>query len=144
MNYDLLVDTNVLIYALNSSAKKHERALRFMQENHLRIVLAQQNILEMQRVMTHTTFPQPMTSLQAANVSAYLEKTYRVLSPRRSTISIHNQLLQTYMLSGNRIFDLYLVATALSHGVSHIATYNTKDFEDIEEISLFDLVEESQ
>ena len=48
----MLVDTNILVYAINLSASKHELARNFLRNEFQNVVIAHQNILESLRVLT--------------------------------------------------------------------------------------------
>jgi predicted nucleic acid-binding protein len=52
-----------------------------------------------------------------------------ILSPTSETYSIVQELISRFPGGGNQIFDLYLVATMLSHNIQTIATDNQKHFQ---------------
>ncbi|MEE9168711.1 MAG: hypothetical protein V3U73_03060, partial [bacterium] len=61
---------------------------------------------------------------------------FSVLYPSPSSFSIFRQLLRKYRPAGLKIHDYEITSIGLSNGVSEVATFNTKDFENIEEIQL--------
>jgi predicted nucleic acid-binding protein len=133
-NQSILVDSNVLVYAINSSSPKQKQAQTFLQDNIGYLVLAQQNIFEVLRVLTHGKFPLPMSPDDAIKaVSAIAEVAY-IINPELNTYHIALSLIQKYKITDNKIFDAYLSATAISSGINTIATDNDKDFEQIKEI----------
>jgi toxin-antitoxin system PIN domain toxin len=132
----ILVDSNVLIYAINSSSPKHNAAQAFLQEHIGQLTVAHQNILESLRVLTHKKFSNPMSPSDAiAAVSAIAERCH-VVAPENSARHIAIALMEKHQLTGDKIFDAYLAATALSVGVKNIATDNVKDFLAFEGISI--------
>lgn len=124
----ILVDSNVLIYAINSSSPKHMAAQAFLQTHVGKMSVAHQNILESLRVLTHKKFPNPMTPASAITVvNSIVERCY-VIAPEPGTHHIAMAFIQKHKLAGDKIFDAYLAATALSIGITTIATDNVKDF----------------
>jgi len=59
-----------------------------------------------------------------------------IISPNPETIFITKELISKYQLGSNRIFDAYLVATAISNSVDIIATDNVRHFEGYKEIKI--------
>lgn len=59
-----------------------------------------------------------------------------VICPLQTTFFTFSGLLAKYGASKKRIFDLYLIATALDNGILSICTWNIKDFYDITEINV--------
>jgi predicted nucleic acid-binding protein len=130
-----LVDSNILVYAVNSSSPKNRMAQHFLQSNAGELVLAHQNVLESLRVLTHNKFPHPMSTAEANSAIDNIAKVCRIISPNRLTYQVARGFLKKYELTGDKIFDAYLAATAITNGISTIATDNVKDFERIQEMS---------
>jgi len=136
----ILVDSNILIYAVNQDSPKHRKARDFLaqelQDKQSQLFLAQQNLLETIRILTHPKFPRPMSSTRGLKLLDQLTNQFAIISPLPETIFIFKQLWHKYNQGGNFIFDLYLIATALTHNIKTIATDNEKDFEQVEEITI--------
>lgn len=132
----MLVDTNILIYAINSHAAQHVMARDFLRKEFSRLVIAHQNILETLRVLTHPTFPSPVSQEDAINIADHVVRSFHVISPTQETFILFWSLLKKYPHVSNRIFDVYLIATALSNGVRVIATDNDRDFRIFTEITV--------
>lgn len=49
----MLIDSNILVYAINILSPKHKKAQNFLQENITKLEIAHQNIFETLRVLTH-------------------------------------------------------------------------------------------
>jgi len=124
----MLVDTNILIYAINLDSPKNKPAQLFLQKNIAELLVAHQNIFEALRVLTHPKFPHPMTTSNAIEAIKGITDVCRIIGPDYKTHSIALELIEKYSLSTDRVFDGYLAATAISNGISTIATDNTKDF----------------
>lgn len=130
----VLVDSNIIVYALNSSSPKHKVAQKFLQTHVGQLALAHQNIFEALRVLTHNKFPSPMHIAEAVKAVGAIAEACRIITPERTTHHLALELIKKYNLSGDKIFDVYLAATALTNDVPSIATDNTKDFTAIKEI----------
>lgn len=133
----ILVDSNILIYAINLSSPKHNEAQDFLQANVGKLALAHQNILESIRVLTHKKLTNPMSPIEASSAVGSIAEACRIISPDRTTYHIALQMIRKYSLPGDLVFDAYLGATAMVNGVTIIATDNIKDFAVIEEFHTF-------
>lgn len=133
----MLVDSNILIYAINRRSPKHTSAQNFLLNNIGNLEVAHQNILETLRVLTHPKFPSPMKINDALKAINSIVKTCRVIYPEEETYHITLLLIKENKPVSDQIFDAYLVATALSNGIATIATDNTRDFKKFKEIKLF-------
>ncbi len=124
----MLVDSNILIYSINSTSPKHKLAQKFLKDNIGKLTLAHQNIFETLRVLTHTKFTSPMSPSGATEAVGRIINACRIIAPDYKTQPLTLELIKKHNLSADRIFDAYLVATALSHNITTIATDNEKDF----------------
>ena len=124
----MLIDSNILIYAINTDSPKHKKSQQFLQENLRNLEIAHQNILEAIRVLTHQKFSKPMGLKMALAAIQAISKSCRIISPSQTTYYLWLELINEHALAGNRIFDAYLAATALSSGIDIIATDNVSDF----------------
>lgn len=132
----ILIDSNILVYSINRSSPKHVKAQDFLSKNAPKLVVAHQNILESLRVLTHAKFPNPMKIKEAIDVVFDLTKAFDVTNPNIQTIYVAQRLIEKYSFKGDKIFDAYLTATALSNDIKIIATDNIKDFKIFEEIEV--------
>src|SRR3989344_1423572 len=120
----MLVDSNILVYAINSVSPKSQKALKFLQDHIGNLELAHQNIFETLRVLTHPKFPHPMKPAEAILALERIMEACRIIHPDYRTHQIALELMKKYRLSSDKIFDGYLVATALANGITEIATDN--------------------
>lgn len=124
----MLVDSNILIYSIDSSSPKNKPAQKFLQDNASKLVIAHQNIFETLRVLTHHKFANPMSTADAIEALTRIANVSRIISPDHETYYIALEFIKKFNLKSNRIFDAYLAATALSHNIKTIVTDNEKDF----------------
>ncbi len=132
----MLIDSNILIYAINSTSPKHKKAQIFLR-NHLdESAVAHQNIFETLRVLTHPKFPKPMKIEKAIDAVDSIIQKCLIIAPDYKTHSIALELIRKHLFSADMIFDAYLTATALSNGIYEIATDNEKDLKKFSEINI--------
>lgn len=108
----MLLDTNILIYAINIDSPKHKIAQKFIKDNKIELEIAHQNILEAIRVLTHKNFSRPMALNHALKAFLSIAKSCLIVSLNQSSYYLAIELIKNYKLSGNRIFDAIVVATA--------------------------------
>ena len=133
----VLIDSNIIVYAINISSPKHSSAQNFLQSEIGHLTFSHQNVLESFRVLTHHQFTNPMSSNDALGAIVAIVQNAHLLSPNYSTYYLALELIKKYDISGDNIFDTYLAATALSNDIKTIATDNTKDFKKIIEITTY-------
>ncbi len=125
----MLLDSNILVYALNIRSPKNQAAQKFLQENLKELVVAHQNILETLRVLTHSKFPHPLSAQKAIEEITTITDACKIIYPNNNTHYLALELIREHKLVGNYIFDAYLMATAMSNNIMTIATDNIKDFQ---------------
>ena len=130
----MLVDSNILIYALNTASPKCRQSQIFLSENGSKLVIAQQNIMETLRVITHSRFEFPFSREQALRAVQEISSVVSIIQPYFQTTEIALRLIAKYQISGNQIFDAYLVATALSHKITHIVSDNSRHLKKYSEV----------
>ncbi len=133
----MLIDSNILVYAINTLSSKHQKAKAFLQSEQNNLVVAHQNILESLRVLTHPKFLNPMSVTKALKALNNIAGNLRIIHANNSTYYLVLELIKKYHLKSDIVFDAYLVATALSNGVDTIVTDNIKDFKKFKEIKVF-------
>lgn len=131
-----LIDSNILVYAINKSSPKHKKAQGFIEKNIEILAISHQNILETLRILTHPKFSNPMKIEKAIEAVENISRECLIISPDYKTHNVALELIRKYSLSSDMVFDAYLAATALSNGIYEIATDNEKDFRKFKEISV--------
>jgi predicted nucleic acid-binding protein len=132
----MLIDSNILVYALNTASEKCMAAQQFI-NNEDELITSQQNIFETLRVLTHTKFPTPYLPKDAVQAIEEVTSQFVVIQPLPETAEIAYELIQKYQISGPEVFDAYLVATCLSHQITQIATDNVKHLGKYSEIQVY-------
>lgn len=128
-----LVDTNVLLRFVDQENPQHtltRAALRTLWRAEHKLVVTSQNYIEFWNVATR---PAERNGLGLAPSGA--NKSLRLFDRLFGFIpdmpEIHREwrrLVNQYQVSGVQVHDARLVATMRAHSVSHILTFNVKDF----------------
>ncbi len=125
----ILVDANVLIYAVNEDAPQHDEARGWLEDvldSNETIGLTWIVLLAFIRLVTnHRIFPSPMTTDQAFDVvDAWLAHPHVVVpSPSVGHASVLRDLLARTGSAANLVNDAHLAALALAHGAT-VASYD--------------------
>jgi len=132
-----LIDTNILIYAVNENSAYHEKALDLLQNIAVKsynACISTQNILEFQRVLTHKSFENVLPQENIDEIVKIWLDYFEVIFEDKTVWLEYQKLTKRIKPSGNKIFDLWLSATMKANGVDVIITVNTKDFKNIKGI----------
>lgn len=132
----ILLDSNILIYAINIDSPKNSKAQAFIIENIKNLCVAHQNIFEALRILTHPKFPNPMTSTAAIEAISTISDYLITISPNYETKFVALELIKKYEITSNKIFDAYLASTMLTNEVTMIASDNEKDLSTFKEIKV--------
>lgn len=123
----LLVDANVLIYAVNQSSRDHDTARGWMRRALLgaeAVALPWAVCLAFLRLSTHAAvFPRPLSPVAASDVLAnWLEAPPVVtIEPTRRHLGLLTGLLQSAGTAGNLVGDAHLAALAFEHGATLVS-----------------------
>ena len=138
----ILFDTNVLVYAHDESSIYHNDSAELLKiaiENKIQGVLAEQNIIELYRILTNPVAMKgvSLTALQANDLirSIYLNGNFEIIYPTRVTIDKVLQLAVKYKVTSAKIFDIRLAALILDENIDYFATYNISHFQAISGIN---------
>lgn len=143
-----LCDSNILVYAYDSTSPYHLKAKRFLEEKTKikgEIGITPQVLLEFFGVVTQKV-KQPLNVETASELIKEIANNKNIvcLYPRQATYLRTLELAKKYKILGRDIFDAYLVATMLDNGVGLIYTRNLKDFEKFSEITALDPTKETK
>jgi toxin-antitoxin system PIN domain toxin len=137
-----IIDTNVLVYAVDSESKHHalSKTLLLQAANPgAGLCVAPQNLAEFYAVVSdrrRVRNPLPPTAaIQAMNDLLTLPGLALLTVPIDVTKRFV-ELLQRYAVVAQHTFDAYLVATMLGNGVSRIHTFNAADFDPFDELEV--------
>ena len=124
----MLLDANVLLYAVNERAEQHEQAASWLTEQlngPRRVGFPWQSLNAFLRISTHPrAFQRPLDPPTAwERVSDWLAAPVAWVSePGHEYRRIFGELIRTYDVRGNMIPDAALAALAIEHGVPLISS----------------------
>lgn len=131
----ILFDTNILVYNQDQDSLFYKGASEYHQKalsRKIKAAVALQNLLEFSSVMINPKkIKKPLSQKTVAlEIEKYIESSvFEIISPNNKTILTYIKLLKQYKFKNPRqTFDLFLVSTMLSHNITHILTFNKKDF----------------
>lgn len=112
--------------------------LQVFQQN-VQGVLAEQNMIELYRILTNSVAMtgNALTPKQAQSLltTTYLNGNFELIYPNFATIDRLLNLAVTRNIISAKIFDLRLAAIALESQIDHFATYNVRDFQQINQLN---------
>lgn len=131
----IVFDTNVLVYNQDQNSKFYKDASHYNERalsGEVKAVLTSQSLLEFASVMVNPKkIRKPLSQkVIVYEINKYQESgAFKIIYPNDETIEVFLRLLKKYILPNpKQMFDLFIVATMLSHNITYILTANTKDF----------------
>lgn len=136
---EVLVDSNVIVYSLNSSDSHHKKALEFVERlksGEVVGVVSEQNLFEAYRVLTHKKFSNPMSSMEAFAQLSLWKNLCRVLYFSPEALELSFALCKKYKVVGDKVYDVKILAVMLVHGIKRVVTANASDFSFYKEVDV--------
>ena len=119
----ILVDANLLIYAVDRTVPQHDRAAAWLEEQlngSARVGIPWESLTAFLRIATHPrVMARPFTAADAwAAVRAWLELPV-VWTPTATErhVDVLGALIQRHGVTGNLVYDAHLAAIAIQHGL---------------------------
>lgn len=135
-----LIDTNILIYSYDETQELHPFSYTFLEHafsGHISALIAHQNLLEFLAVATNPKrVEHPLTPDEALEKIAVYTANLSLISPLAKTFFTFTDLFSRHPSIRERVFDLYLVATALDNGITQICTWNVAHLKKISELTV--------
>ena len=139
----ILADTNILVRRVNRYDLQHKKArsaLRHLATLEHQVCIVPQNILEFWNVATRPMDKNGLGLMprHVERIVARFEQSYQILPENPEVYTVWKSLASKYSVSGTKVHDTRLVASALVHSVTKILTFNTADFRRYSEIEVLD------
>ena len=132
---NILLDTNFLIYSIDEDSKYFHSTHKLLQNENTNFFITSKNISEFLSVITR--YPNKSLSVEKAlQIVEEFLNAFTLLYASENSFNHFLNLLKKYSPIGLKIHDYEIVSIALSHSIDKIATFNQKDFSEIEEIEL--------
>jgi len=138
MNNSILVDTNILIYAIDADSQFNERAVRLLSDSSLKLFTTSKNISEFLVVLTRNTEIN-LSSSECLEILNGLLSDIVILYPTPMSMNVFQELVRQYNPRGLWIHDVEIASIGIAHGISAIATNNVADFKRIEELEIIEI-----
>ena len=128
-----LLDTNILLRLISPDDPMHletVNAIDSLNAKRERLVIAPQNLIELWNVCTRPSdknglgFTPEMTKTE---IDRY-KRLFTLLPDSENIYSEWERLVTNYEVKGTKVHDTRLVAFMLVHQISHVLTFNVKDF----------------
>ncbi|MBM3236099.1 PIN domain-containing protein [Candidatus Poribacteria bacterium] len=128
-----LVDTNVLLRFVARAHPLHQivrTAVRKLRASGHKLRVTPQNFVEFWNVATRPVERNGfgLTTVEADRLLRLAERLFPLLPDSPVVYPQWRRLVVTFGVSGVQVHDARLVAAMISHGVTHILTFNTTDF----------------
>jgi len=128
----ILLDTNILVYALNENAVQHGACFKLLEaavNGQFPAVLVPQVLLECYSVVTSPRrVPNPLRPRQILAEMRIWRTTIPTLEVRTEALAELDHLAGATQRPGAEVYDLFLVAQMRTHRVREICTVNLRDF----------------
>lgn len=120
----MLVDANILLYAVDKQSRHHRRAARWLSERlsmPVRTGLAWTSLSAFLRIATHPRATvRPLTAAGAWELAReWLDRSnVWIPQPMDGHADVLRDLMERYDLTGNAVSDAHLAALAVEHGLA--------------------------
>lgn len=135
-----MVDTNLLIYATVSGNPWHNEArfwLTKLQREATTLCISTQIVREYLVILTRgQVFSRTFTIDDALNEIENLLPFLELVGENEESSTRLRELVRQYHVHGKQIHDANLVAVMRTNGITHLATYNGKDFKRFQGITI--------
>ena len=136
------LDTNILVYAADITSPFHAACKKLREQGmtgDISLCVSPQVLFEFFAVITSSKrVTQPVKPQQAIKeMTKYLKVNYIMkIYPKSNVIEKTVELCQKHKIKSQEIFDVQIVTTMLSNGITKIYTYDTSHFSRFEEIEI--------
>ncbi len=138
MNKQILVDTNIFIYAIDQDSKFHKQAFEFLSNNNTELFTTSKNITEILVVLTRDK-DLNLSTEECVKLLEDILIDIVILYPNEVSFKIFSELVCKYNAKGLWLHDIEIASIALAYGIDNIATKNIKDFSRIKEINIVEI-----
>src|SRR5690625_3281235 len=131
----VLVDTNILIYGIDEDSTFFKRARKILEQKNYQLVTTSKNLIEFLAVTTKSS-GYNLNNEVALEIIAEIIAGIEIVYPTQESMAIFLDLMNRYQPKGLKVHDFEIISIGLAHGVQEVATFNTKDFKPVKEITL--------
>jgi len=136
-----LVDTNVLLRSVQPTDPMHADAAQsvsILRSRRVELQITTQNLIEFWAVCTRPVANNGLglTIVQAEAEVISLREVFAFLPDIPEILTEWERIVTRYQVIGKQAHDAHLVAAMLAHGLTHLLTFNHRDFKRFTEITV--------
>lgn len=131
----VLVDTNILVYGIDEDSAFYKRSRKILEQETYQLVTTSKNLIEFLAVITKSS-GYNLNNDTALEIVEEIIQGIEILYPTQESMDIFLDLMNRYQPIGLKVHDFEIISIGLANGVDEVATFNTKDFRSVKEISL--------
>lgn len=135
-----MVDTNVVVYSTVASSPWHQESRQLLDtllRSGVELCITPQIVREYLVVLTRgDVFEEYFAPEDAMKELESILPSFTLVEEKQETLKHLCHLIQRYGVRGKAIHDANIVAAMLTHGVTHLVTYNSQDFHRFREITI--------
>lgn len=130
----LVLDTNILIYALNEDSEFFQKTREVLEDNEYSFFITTKTVTEFVSVLSKLGEQQIID-----NELPKVLNRFKILYPNKKSLQFFQDLVKNYQPKGNRVFDFEIVSVMMARKINKLFTFNGKDFKQINEIELISI-----
>src|SRR5690625_459287 len=131
----ILVDTNILVYGIDEDSAFFKRAREILEQEKYQLVTTSKNLIEFLAVTTKTS-GYNLENNTALEIIEEIIQGIEIVYPTQESMAIFLDLMNRYQPKGLKVHDFEIISIGLAHEIQKVATFNTKDFKSVKEITL--------
>jgi predicted nucleic acid-binding protein len=134
----ILVDTNILVYGIDEDSSFFKRARKILEQEKYQLVTTSKNLIEFLAVTTKSS-GYNLEKGTALEIIEEIIQGIEIVYPTQESMAIFLDLMNRYEPKGLKVHDFEIISIGLAHGLHEVATFNTKDFKSVKEITLAEI-----
>ena len=134
----VLLDTNILVYGIDQDSAFFKRARTILEQENNQLITTSKNLIEFLAVTTKSSWYN-LDNETALGIIEEIIQGIEIVYPTQESMAIFLDLMNRYQPKGLKVHDFEIISIGLAHGVNEVATFNTKDFKSVKEISLLEI-----
>jgi len=131
----ILVDTNILVYGIDEDSVFFKRARKILEQETYQLVTTSKNLIEFLAVTTKSS-GYNLENITALEIIEEIIQGIEIVYPTQESMAIFLDLMNRYQPKGLKVHDFEIISIGLAHGIQEVATFNSKDFKSVKEITL--------
>jgi predicted nucleic acid-binding protein len=129
---NVFTDTNVLVYGIDQKSKFNKASSDILNNKDNNLFVTTKNISEYFSVCTKLQIEKDVIW----GFYNDIKENITILFPDTKSLSFFETLIKKYNPIGNQVYDIEIVSVMLANKIKKLATFNEKDFKNIEEVEL--------